>query len=99
MHKEGMMQAFAKAPITARTGLRVSRLEPGKGVYAVNGEGAEEFIPADTIVYAMGMRPNTQTVEALRDACLDTVCVGDCVRARKARQAMEEGYWAAVNLA
>lgn len=58
----------------------MSRLEPGKGVYAVNGEGAEEFIPADTIVYAMGMRPNTQTVEALRDACLDTVCVGDCVR-------------------
>ena len=28
-----------------------------------------------------------------------TVCVGDCARARKARQAMEEGYWAAVNLA
>ena len=99
MHKEGMMQAFAKAPITARTGLRVSRLEPGRGVYAVNGEGVEEFIPADTIVYAMGMRPNSQTVDELRDACPDTVCVGDCVRARKARQAMEEGYWAAVNLA
>ena len=93
------MQSFAKAPITARTGLRVSRVEPGRGVYAVNGEGAEEFIAADTIVYAMGMRPNTQTVAELSDVCLDTYTVGDCVKARKARQAMEEGYWAAVRLA
>lgn len=99
MHKEGMDQAFAQAPITPRTGLKVSRVEPGQGVYAVNADGQEEFIPADTIVYAMGMRPNTQTVEALRDVCLDTRAVGDCVRARKARQAMEEGLWAAVDLA
>lgn len=99
MHREGMMQSFAKAPITARTSLKVSRLEPGKGVYAVNAEGQEEFLPADTIVYAMGMRPNSQTVAELRDVCPDTFAVGDCVKARKARQAMEEGYWAAVNLA
>ena len=93
------MQSFAKAPITARTSLKVSRLEPGKGVYAVNAKGQEEFLPADTIVYAMGMRPNSQTVAELRDVCPDTFAVGDCVKARKARQAMEEGYWAAVNLA
>ncbi len=99
MHKEGMMQSFAKAPITCRTGLRVSRIEPGKGVWAVNGDGEEEFIAADGIVYAMGMRPNSQTVAELQDVCLDTIAVGDCVRARKARHAMEEGYWAAIRLA
>ena len=99
MHKEGMMQSFAKAPITCRTGLRVARIEPGKGVYATNAEGGEEFIPADGIVYAMGMRPNTGIVDELKDACIDTIAVGDCVKPRKARQAMEEGYWAAVNLA
>lgn len=98
MHKEGMMQAFAKAPITCRTGLRVSKVVPGEGVCALDKEGREEFIPAEGIVYAMGMRPNTATVEALKDVCLDTCTVGDCVRARKARQAIEEGYWAAVRL-
>ena len=98
MHKEGMMQSFAKAPITCRTGLRVSRIVPGEGVYALNGEGQEEFIPAQGIVYAMGMRSNTATVEELKDVCLDTYTVGDCVRPRKARQAIEEGYWAAVRL-
>ena len=98
MHKEGMMQAFAQAPITCRTGLRVSRIVPGEGVYALNGEVREEFIPADGIVYAMGMRPNADTVATLRDVCPDTCMVGDCVRPRKARQAIEEGYWAAVRL-
>ncbi len=99
MHKEGMLQAFAKAPIACRTGLRVSRIDPGKGVYAVNPEGTEEFIPADDIVYAMGMRPNTAAVNELKDVVLDTFTVGDCVRPRKARHAMEEAIWAAVNLA
>lgn len=93
------MQSFAKAPVTCRTGLRVARIEPGRGVYAINGDGEEEFIPADGIVYAMGMRPNTATVAELSDVCIDTVAVGDCVRARKARHAIEEAYWAAVNLA
>jgi pyruvate/2-oxoglutarate dehydrogenase complex dihydrolipoamide dehydrogenase (E3) component len=98
MHKEGMMQSFAKAPITCRTGLRVSRIEPGKGVYALSGDGQEEFIPAEGIVYAMGMRANTSTVAELQDVVIDTVTVGDCVRPRKARQAMEEGMWAAIRL-
>ncbi len=99
MHKEGMMQSFAKAPITCRTGLRVSRVIPGQGVHAINGDNEEVFIPADAIVYAMGMRPNTAVVEELRDVVLDTVVIGDCVRPRKARHAIEEAIWAVVNLA
>jgi pyruvate/2-oxoglutarate dehydrogenase complex dihydrolipoamide dehydrogenase (E3) component len=98
MHKAGMMQSFAKAPITCRTGLRVSRIQPGEGVYAQNGEGQEEFIPAQGIVYAMGMRSNSATVAELSDLVIDTIPVGDCVRPRKARQAMEEGMWAAIRL-
>ncbi len=99
MHKEGMMQSFAQAPITCRTGLQVSRIEPGKGVFAINRDGAEEWIAADSIVYALGMQPNRQTVAKLQDICLDTCAIGDCVRARKVRYAMAEGYWAAIRLA
>lgn len=97
MHKEGMMQAFEKAPITCRTSLKVSRVEKN-GVYAVNSEGGEEFIPADTVVYAMGMRSKSALADTFRDSCPDVIPVGDCVRARKARQAMEEGFNAANRL-
>ena len=99
MHKEGMMQAFAQAPVTCRTSLRVSRIEAGKGVYAVNAEGQEEFLPADTVVYAMGMRANSAVAAELADSAPYVRAVGDCVRARKAAQAMQEGFWAAVDLA
>jgi hypothetical protein len=64
----------------------------------VDRDGQEVFLPADSIVYAMGMRSNTDSVLELRDVCPETCCVGDCVRPRKARQAIEEGYWAAVRL-
>ena len=98
MHKEGMMQSFANAPITCRTSLRVARIEAG-GVYAINAEGNEEFIPADTVVYAMGMRPNSSVVSDLSGSADIVVAVGDCVKARKARHAMQEGFWAAIDLA
>ena len=98
MHKEGMMQAFAQAPITCLPGHRVTKVHVGTGVSVVDAHGEERVIPADSVVYAMGMRSNLADVEALREICMDTDCIGDCVRPRKARQAMEEGYWAAVRL-
>ena len=98
MHREGMMQSFAKAPITCRTGLRVSAIEPGQ-VKTLDTDGNTVVIPADSVVYAMGMRPNTATVQKLQSVSLpDVIPVGDCVSPRKARNAMEEGYWAAVRL-
>ena len=99
MHKEGMMQSFAKESITARPSMKISKVEAGKGVYAINSDGNEEFIAADSIVYALGMRPQSATVEELRDIVTDTYTVGDCNRPRKARQAIEEGMWAAIRLA
>lgn len=98
MHKEGMMQAFAKQPITCRTGWKVARVEKN-GVYAVDKDGVEHFTPADSVVFAMGMRANSATVDALADTAEDVVAVGDCVRARKSCHAMLEGFWAAVDLA
>ena len=98
MHKEGMMQAFAKAPITCRTGLRVCAIEEGQ-VRTQDADGNEVLIPTDSVVYAMGMRPNSAAVEMLRESnVIDVIPVGDCVSPRKARQAMEEGFWAAVRL-
>ena len=98
MHKVAMMQTFAGASAKAHTGHRVQRIVEN-GVYAVNGAGEEVFFPADTIVYAMGMRPNNELGKNLTHAAEFVRSVGDCVRARKARHAMMEGFWAAIDLA
>ena len=92
MHREGMMQAFEEAGVAFRTGMTVTSVEE-QGVWC-----GEEWIPADSVVYALGMRPNTGEMQALWEICPDTRVVGDCLRPRKARQAMEEGFWAAMGL-
>ncbi len=98
MHKEGMRQAFENAAITCRTGARIQRIEPGRGVYVSEGEGPLTLLRADDLVYALGMRPNSEERDALCGICPDTFSIGDCVRPRKSRNAIEEGYWAAVRL-
>lgn len=104
LHREGLRQAFAQAGIVVRTGLTVTQVaRDGVYVRATQGPGAaaggaDEFIPADSVVYALGMRPNTATVEALTDSCVDVVAVGDCVAARRVRNALEEGFNAALQL-
>ncbi len=97
MHKEGMMQAFAGVDIECRTGLRVTEVR-ADGVCAVDRDGEKHFIAADSVVYAMGMRANSDVAAALEDSADEVVAAGDCVRARKASNAMYEGFWAAVNL-
>jgi hypothetical protein len=99
MHKEGMRQDFEQVPITTLTGHRVTKIVPGEGVYTIAPDGGEKFVAADSIVYAMGMRANKGTVEELSDIVIDTIPVGDCVAPRKARQAMEEAFWAVIRLA
>ncbi|MGI5937102.1 MAG: FAD-dependent oxidoreductase [Oscillospiraceae bacterium] len=98
MHREGMMQAFAGADITQRTGLKVCRVEPNR-VTAVDRDGGQHLIECDSVVYAFGMRGNAEVFDALRDCAPTVVAVGDCVKARKTTQAIHEGFWAAVNLA
>lgn len=98
MHKEGMMQAFAKQNITIVTGRKVvSILEDGVTVADKNNETT--VIASDSVVYAISMRPNNQLVEELRDCAPFVRAVGDCVRARKVSPAIYEAYYAAVDLA
>ena len=87
MHKEGMMQAFAKQNITT------------DGVTVADKNNETTVIASDSVVYAIGMRPNNHLVDELRDSAPFVRAVGDCVRARKVSPAIYEAYYAAVDLA
>ncbi len=85
--------------LTYRTGLKVVSIAQN-GVNTVNAEGREEFIPADTVVYALGMRANRKETEMLHAAVKDVPVyeIGDCVRAAKVYEAVREGYLAAMSI-
>lgn len=98
MHKEGMMQAFAKQNITTVTGRKVVSISED-GVTVADKNNETTVIASDSVVYAIGMRPNNHLVDELRDSAPFVRAVGDCVRARKVSSAIYEAYYAAVDLA
>ncbi len=96
MHRVALVHEMDKM-LSYKTALKVTAIEKN-GVKAVNSEGKEEFIQADTVVYALGMKANRKETEALHAAAGDTPVyeIGDCVRAAKVYEAIKEGYLAAM---
>jgi 2,4-dienoyl-CoA reductase-like NADH-dependent reductase (Old Yellow Enzyme family)/NADPH-dependent 2,4-dienoyl-CoA reductase/sulfur reductase-like enzyme len=98
MHRIALVHEMDKM-LSYRTGLKVTSIAKN-GVKTVDGEGKEEFLPADTVVYALGMRANRKETEALRNVAkvrnLPVYEIGDCVRAAKVYDAIREGYLAAM---
>ncbi|NPU84469.1 MAG: FAD-dependent oxidoreductase [Syntrophaceae bacterium] len=62
----------------------------GQGV-KVNRKGTPEFIEGDAVVLAAGLRLDPAVVEAFRGKAPEVYTVGDCVRPRMIREAVEEG--------
>jgi pyruvate/2-oxoglutarate dehydrogenase complex dihydrolipoamide dehydrogenase (E3) component len=102
MHKEGMMQAFAKTPdLHIQTGRRITAIENAKLVHTLDSHGTEHILAADSVIYALGLRSNMDAYNRLLYAAPQVIPVGDCLRGvkpKKTREAILEGYWAAVRL-
>jgi 2,4-dienoyl-CoA reductase-like NADH-dependent reductase (Old Yellow Enzyme family)/thioredoxin reductase len=82
-----------------RTGLQCTAFKHN-GVTVVNKDNKKEFIPADTVVYALGMTANKEEAEKLRAAVKDipVYAIGDCVRAAKVYDAVREGFVAGMSI-
>jgi NADPH-dependent 2,4-dienoyl-CoA reductase/sulfur reductase-like enzyme len=68
------------------------------GVAIITGTGERKVVEADTIVLAAGAVPNTELLAVLQGKVAQVVSVGDCVEPRGIREAVEEGYKAALML-
>jgi pyruvate/2-oxoglutarate dehydrogenase complex dihydrolipoamide dehydrogenase (E3) component len=82
-----------------RTGVKCTAFKPD-GVTVVNKDNKEEFIPADTVVYALGMAANKESAEKLHAAVKDLPVyeIGDCVCAAKVFDAVRQGFVAAMSI-
>lgn len=69
---------------------RVMRVD-GRRVVFTNGEGQETFVEADTVVLAVGGRPNSDLLQSLEPLGMPVMAVGDCVKARRIPDAIYEG--------
>jgi 2,4-dienoyl-CoA reductase-like NADH-dependent reductase (Old Yellow Enzyme family)/thioredoxin reductase len=98
MHRVGLMNELAKM-LTVRTGSKCTEILRD-GVTVVDKDGGEEFLAADTVVYAVGMEARRQKAEDLRAAAGNTPVyeIGDCVCAAKVYDAVRQGFVAAMTI-
>ncbi|MFH1757363.1 MAG: FAD-dependent oxidoreductase [Pseudomonadota bacterium] len=64
----------------------------------VEWNGRKEFLPADTVVLATGIRENQELMEALQKLNVEFYEIGDCVSPRRAINAIHEGFRTALKI-
>lgn len=82
---------------TAHTELRGERIT-AEGVWCTDKDGREVLIPGQTVICALGQRPNRTDAEAMHRSAPFVREVGDCIRPANITKAIYEGYHAALDI-
>jgi 2,4-dienoyl-CoA reductase-like NADH-dependent reductase (Old Yellow Enzyme family)/thioredoxin reductase len=90
MHRRALLPELQKA-VTLKPGHRAVEIADD-AVVAIGPGGERVELPYDTVVIAVGYRPLTEVVDALRDTAPEVMTIGDCVKPRKVLQAIRTGY-------
>jgi len=98
MHRVALVHEMDRL-LKYKTGVTCTSIA-SNGVTVIDIDNNEEFIPADTVIYALGMRANAESAKYLRAAAgnVSVYEIGDCVRASKVFEAVREGFVAAMSI-
>jgi pyruvate/2-oxoglutarate dehydrogenase complex dihydrolipoamide dehydrogenase (E3) component len=58
----------------------------------VNRKGVSDIISADSVILAVGLKSDHALVDKFRGTALEVFSIGDCVKPRMIREAIEEGF-------
>ena len=92
-----LLAQIGQAGIDVHQGWRGTEVR-ADGVVLGSADGEERFVPADTVVIALGQRSRSAVVEELRDCAPFVRVVGDAVRPRTITAATYEAYHAALDI-
>ena len=96
LHWLGLMRELENS-VRLETRVKCTRITEG-GVLAINEKGEERFYEADTTLLAVGLKSRTEMVESLRNCAPDFVVIGDCLRPATVMEAIQMGYFSAMNI-
>ncbi len=97
MHRGGLMWLWDQHDIKGFVNTKVVEVTKD-GVRASSPDG-EQLFEADTVIYAVGLKPRQEVYQELRKYCYDTVSCGDCVKSGKIVDAVTAAWNTAVDLA
>ena len=95
VYRIGLMAKLQQLELELVTGAGVGEITKD-GVLFEKG-GAEVFLPADTVLYAVGMRPRTDTYLELALLAPHVDLIGDCKKPGKLLDAIHGGYFTAMD--
>lgn len=97
-YRNTLLETMDKRGVRQLLGARCLAFEP-EGV-RVEVDGQERLIPADTCVFSMGMKPNSDAVEAVKALAgeVPVRTIGDCDHVAKMGDAVRAGYLAAMEI-
>jgi 2,4-dienoyl-CoA reductase-like NADH-dependent reductase (Old Yellow Enzyme family)/thioredoxin reductase len=98
-HQIPLMRRMDETPtLSYKTELRCVEITASGIKVADKQQGKEQMIEADTVVLAVGMQANSYVTDKLRDCVVNLYPIGDCVRPQKIREAMQGGYFTALDI-
>ena len=89
-YRHVVLRRLRKTGIKMETNVMVEEITDG-GVKAKR-DGIPKFFPGDTVVLAVGFKPNKELGEKLGGKVPAPYSIGDCVEPRRIREAIEEGF-------
>lgn len=101
IHKDSMMEALTDPAnsITQYVSTKCLELTPD-GVRVQTPDGEEKVLPAGTVVYAVGMRARQDLAMELQSAggVKRFFTIGDCQTPQRIKNAVHDGYYAAMDI-
>lgn len=88
-----LLESLREKGVKLLTEITIQAMSSG-GITFVKKGGETQTIDADTIVIAVGSKPNTELFNALEGKVKDIRTAGDCIKPRRIGEAIDEGYLA-----
>jgi len=91
-HLEGLVAALAEKKVKCLTGLNCTEIRTN-GIMLTDKQRVERFLEADTVVYAVGMRPVKDVAERLSGLAPVVMPIGDCAHVGNIMNAVYDGFF------
>lgn len=89
-----LLQLLKERGVETLNSWRLEKIEEG-GVLLSGRNWNRKEVPADSVILALGMVPNQELFQPLKEAFHEVYAIGDCLEPRKIYQAIHEGAFVA----
>lgn len=97
LHAEALRIAIRERNVKILTNTACEQID-ADGVLVRCEDGTVKKVEADTVVYCVGLRANTEVYQTLYDCAPEVYRVGDCIKPGTIREAILTGYYTAMEL-